>query len=166
MAGKNVCPFFSSLFSLWLVSHPNIFEDVRLPTGEQKKKEKKKKTQKEWERPGRSKSGSFFVCPSPCQKMFVFCCFSFGRLLSPCALVKSRGQLKQQTVGGFVAACCSIRSLLIKGRHESWGQMMWKYLHRACRTKKKKNSPSICAPLKGFHCECHNREPQKGAFLL
>lgn len=135
---KRLSILLVSLFSLARISPEHFWRCEVANRRTKKKKKRKRKPKRNGNVPGAQRVVAFFVCPSPRQKMFVFCCFSFGRLLSPCALVKSRGQLKQQTVGGFVAACCSIRSLLIKGRHESWGQMMWKYLHRACRTKKKK----------------------------
>ena len=106
-----------SLFSLARISPEHFWRcEVANRRTEEKKEKKEKENPKGMGTSRALKEWRFFVCPLPCQKMFVFCCFSFGRLLSPCALIKSRGQLKQQTVGGFVAACCSIRSLLIKGR--------------------------------------------------
>lgn len=93
---------------LWLVTHPNISEDPSLPTGEQQRSK-----QKERGRPGASKSGAF--CESyPVPKRSLFCYFSFSCLHSLCAIIRSRGRLKRQTVGSLVAVCFSIGSLLIK----------------------------------------------------
>ena len=123
----------SCLSFLWLVSHPNIFEDLGLPTGEQNKKKKKNKTQRNGDVLGAQREALFLSVSLTVPKMFVFCCFSFSRFLSPCALIKSRGQLKQQTVGGFASA---FSRFSLRAGHESWGQMMWKYLYRACCPKK------------------------------
>lgn len=138
----------SCLSFLWLVSHPNIFEDVRLPTGEQNKK-KKKKTQRNGDVLGAQREALFLSVSLTVPKMFVFCCFSFSRFLSPCALIKSRGQLKQQTVGGFVAACFSMNP------GDKWCGSIFT-VHAA----PKYTWSEICTPLRGLLW--HNRAPKRG----